>query len=174
MSGFDTPLRHHLRLRNDLEFAARRTGYGETGVAPYALFGSAVLLQHGLLRDISQIGDIDVFVDHYIWEHLGGSLNWRVRCPDSDHPPYLEFNHLNGKIVHAFYAWRVDEPEVNARACRATAEEVDGWWCTRLIDIHRHKARSVANWPDDPRQVKHLAHLKAIEAHLGLPAQIGA
>lgn len=172
MSGSNSGLRHHLQLRRALDEAAHRSSYEPTGVAPYALFGSAVLLQHGLLG-IGDIGDIDVFVDHRVWEHLGGSLNWRVRCPNPEHPPYLEWNRLNGKVIHAFYAWRPDESEVNPRACRATAELVDGWWCTRLIDIHHHKVRSVANWPDDPRQAKHLTHMRAIEAHLGLPTQTG-
>jgi hypothetical protein len=158
-----------LVLRSVLDFAAEcvdwGAGYCATEAAPYALFGSAVLLLHGLR---TEIGDIDVFVDHRVWEKLSGGINWHARCPDPDHPVFLEWNHCNGLKVHAFYAWRNDEPEVDAFAARSTAELIGGWWCTPLELIRLHKQMSTRRHGSGGRWTKHVDDVAAIDGRLGV------
>jgi hypothetical protein len=156
-------------VRDDLNDAASVTDIPEAG-KPYAVFGSLVMLFHGL-RD--EIGDVDVFAAPSLWEVLanrppGNGLRWSVRIPDPLDPPILEA-HAGGLTVHAFYRWQErDFPAVDADACRQAAEFVHGWWCTPLWLIRQHKAHSLAQPGADtcPRQVKHRRDLVVIDERL--------
>jgi hypothetical protein len=164
--NFEHALDNFLVLRDALDSAAGRVDWGAdlaSGTAPYALFGSAVLLLHGLRKEIA---DIDVFVDHRVWEELAGRLIWRVRYPNPDHPVFLEWNHCHGLKVHAFYAWRHDEPEVDAFAARSTAELVGGWWCTSLKLIRLHKTTAIYRHGAQGPWAKHTDDIAAIDAKL--------
>lgn len=156
-------------LRAELNEAAAHTGdlghpsptpMPETG-RPWALFGSTVLLLHGIRE---QVGDVDVFVTHSIWEYLARRVAWSVHLPDPDDPPYLE-RHVGGYKVHAFYAWTLKDPEVDALQCRRAAELVHGWWCTPLDLIRVHKAMARKHG-DNPRMAKHHRDVEAIDLHI--------
>lgn len=157
-------------LRVDLHVAAQLTGESR----PYALFGSSVMLLHGL-RDT--IGDIDVFVTPAMWQTLAGRLRWQAlipgHCdpPPSD-PPILE-TRAGGLTIHAFYEWQVrDWPAVSAADCLQGAQLVHGWWCAPLTLIRQHKAWSLAQpgADTDERQAKHRRDIAAIDAHLAAQA----
>jgi len=129
------------------------------GGAPYALFGSAVMLLHGL-RD--EIADVDVFVAPVVYAALLRS-GWEAQKPDPYDPSFLE-REVNGYQVHAFYAWTDKDPEVNADQCRRTAELAHGWWCTPLdlIRLHKVMARKHGN---SPRHRKHAADVIVIDRY---------
>lgn len=147
-------------LRAELMEAAAFVA-GSDGRAPWALFGSTVMMLHGIRE---RIGDVDVFVAPAIWEHLAGRLAWRVRLPHPTDPAILE-RRVGGFRVHAFYTWTPRDPWVDAAAARERAELVDGWWCAPLDEIRKHKAGAWADRPDTTH-AKHAADVKAIDAYL--------
>jgi hypothetical protein len=105
--------------------------------AGYVLFGSAVLLLHGL-RD--EVGDIDVHVTEHIYERLR-ERDWREREPDPAHPRLLEFEAPGCPRVHAFYAWQAGDPWISETfpVMMREAEMVEGWRCAPLDIIRSHK-----------------------------------
>lgn len=155
-------------VRMELVFAegrAMEVGPHDPLEKTWVLFGSAVLLLHGLRREI---GDVDVFVRYSAWRELDRSV-WAYNRPDQNDPPFLE-RECAGHKVHAFHTWTDKDPEVDARQCRRAAEAVAGWWCTPLGLLRMHKAMSVAKHPADARQAKHLPDIEAIDAYLGSAA----
>lgn len=131
----------------------------------WALFGSAVMQQHGLRERIS---DVDVAVHHTLWECLARTISCKLMLPRPDHPPYLEYTVGGGK-AHLFYAWRDDEPQISIPECVAMGERVNGWWCTPLWIIRNHKQASIDICMRrygcvPPRWEKHIADRDAIDA----------
>jgi hypothetical protein len=156
-------------LRNELnEGADRFVNQGPDGFpgAEWALFGSLVLVLHGLRESIS---DVDVFVEPELWLGLSGSLNWRVRLPHIADPPFLERN-VGGFRAHAFYQWTPRDPWVDADKARGHAETIDGWKCTPLELIREHKTGAWDNNPGSGAHEKHARDVRAIDEYLGRAA----
>lgn len=130
------------------------------------LFGSAVLLLHGLRE---AVGDVDVFVSPGLWSALAAGPEWERLQPDPHDPPFLQ-RYINGLKVHAFYAWTDRDPEVDATQCRRAAERVDGWPCTPLAIVRMHKQMSIAKHPGSEPHRKHIADVEAIDEHLSQEA----
>lgn len=155
-------------LRSEFTEAARHIDYDPTEGAPYAFFGSTVLALHGL-RD--QISDIDVFLDHRIWECCAGRLMWQLKLPNPDHPPYIE-KYAAGYKVNGFYRWRADEAGViDADGGRREAEKIGGGtstsvYCIPLVTVRRHKIYSIDLYGDQGRWAKHATDLEAINRRM--------
>jgi hypothetical protein len=130
--------------------------------APWAWFGSVVLLMHEI-----EIGrrpsDLDVFVDPWVWVQLVNAHGWEVSLPDPADPPFAR-RHVYGVDVCAFYRWTTQDPEVNADHCRITAECMFGHYVTPLLIVRTHKAMSGKH--EGPRWEKHRTDVAAIDAHL--------
>lgn len=101
-------------------------------IAPseYLLFGSAVLMLHGI-RHVG--GDVDLFVTPEAWLVLVNERHWRVHVPRPDDPPFAEA-HVLDVPVHAFYAWdgRHEFGRDIVADAFATREDVQGWPCQAL------------------------------------------
>ena len=156
-------------LRAELDELAEMTVLADEGLPPYALFGSVVMLFHGLRKEI---GDVDVFVDPAIWRELAGRLRWSLQLPSAVDPPFLE-SRCGGFKVHAFYRWTPRDPWVDAEHCRWAAEQVHGWWCTPLWLIRQHKTGAwecVTDdrqaFPDLARWEKHARDVEILDRHL--------
>lgn len=139
-------------------------------VAPWCLFGSAVLELHGLRASIS---DLDVAVDYRLWGFLAGSMSYEVRLPDPAHPPFLvgRDGDLTSGLgeVHIFYAWRADEPEVDLPLARSLSRPMADWpfWpVPPLTEIRKHKQLSLERHGSHGRWAKHQADVAAIDAYL--------
>jgi len=121
---------------------------------------------HGLRGDIA---DVDVAVDHTLWERLARTVNYGVHVPRPDHPPYLE-GYEAGAHVHVFYAWRPDEPEVDLVWCRRLAERVgegiNAWPCAPLVHVRAHKLGSIKRYGSEGRWAKHVADVEAIDNYI--------
>jgi hypothetical protein len=151
------------RIRDELHDAVRTAALGHNHPEkPWALFGSAVMLLHGLREEI---GDVDVFVQPRVWTVLAHVGGWSRQAPEPHDPPFLEAER-GGLHVHAFFDWTDKDPEVDAGQCLRAAQLIDGWWCTPLEIVRMHKAMSPPKHPGDPRQEKHLHDVAAIDAHL--------
>jgi hypothetical protein len=157
-------------LKRELnEYADKYVNQGPDGEmgADWVVFGSFVLLLHGLREGI---GDVDVFVAPSLWVALSGTLNWRLQLPNRKDPPLLE-RLVGGVRVHAFYAWTTSEPVVTAEEAREQAEVVgvgvDAWPCVPLSLIRRHKIASREYNPGSVGHNKHRADIAAIDGYLG-------
>jgi hypothetical protein len=161
MSG--DPLAALAPLRRELAAAAADVGYRhDDPAAPWALFGSGVLLLHGL-RD--RIGDVDLFVAPTIWSVFASRAGWERRAPDRRDPAFLE-RELAGRRVCLFHSWSSRDPVVDAEQCRRAAERRAGWWATPLALVRAHKEAALAVRPDDRRQDKHRRDCEAIDAYV--------
>lgn len=147
-------------LRAELDEVAHLAG--QDAGAPYALFGSIVMLFSGSLG--RPLGDVDVFVAPQVWEQLAARIAWELHLPDPADPPFLS-RRIDGLNVHAFYRWTDKDPEVNALECRLRAELVHGWWCTPLELVRRHKALC-GKHDGSARHVKHARDVAVIDADL--------
>lgn len=126
---------------------------------PWCAFGSFPLYLHGIRKEYS---DIDLFVAPELWQRM--VHGWSVRLPDPAHPPFLTRTFVGGVEVNAFYAWRADEPEVDATICRRQAAFVHDMPCAPLALIREHKAVTLERYPDSARHAKHRADVAAIDA----------
>lgn len=130
------------------------------------LFGSAPMLLAGL-RD--SIGDIDLFVTPGAWSRLI-ERGWTSRRGDeAHHPPYLErFGLGEGLTVHAFWAWRADEPEIDPWEALCERETVRGWPCIPLELLVKHKRAAGVYRGTGGVFEKHVRDVQAIVHHLRL------
>jgi hypothetical protein len=142
--------------------AHRPSGAHWSHDAPWAWFGSIVLLMHGI-----EIGrepsDLDVFVDPWVWRMLVNAHGWEVSLPDPADPPFARRS-VWGVDVSAFYRWTMQDPEVNADHCRITAERLYGHYVTPLEVVRTHKLMSGKH--EGARWEKHRTDVAAIDAHL--------
>lgn len=113
--------------------------------------GSGVLA----LREVRDIGDLDVGVTTQEWFRLHATGDWRVWTTSGSDlygkcdPPYL-IREINGVEVHVFYAWRwrgFDETEYNDynKVFQSGIETVDGIPCVKLSILLRQKV-DAASW----------------------------
>lgn len=130
--------------------------------APWAWFGSTVLLMHEI--DIGRKpSDLDVFVDPWVWQTLVNAHGWVVSLPDPADPPFARRS-IYGVDVCAFYRWTGEDPEVNADHCRIAAECLHGHYVTPLEIVRTHKLMSGKH--EGERWEKHRTDVAAIDAHL--------
>lgn len=126
----------------------------------YVLFGSAVMLLHGLRETI---GDVDLFVRVEVWAALW-RRGWLQRTPHPLDPPLLEAHPPGGLVVHAFERWRSGDPWVDPARCFRERETVAGWPCAPLEVVREQKAGSVALWgADHPANAKHVRDLELLD-----------
>lgn len=152
-------------LRVELDELAHMEPGPHGDFAPYALFGSVVMVLHGLpLGQDRQVGDVDVFVSPWIWEQLAGRTAWVVDLPDPADPPYA-WRGIGGLRICAFYRWTAQDPEVNADHCRLYAKKVHGCWCAPLEVVRLHKAMAIKHGTEG-RFAKHIEDTQIIGQHL--------
>lgn len=102
------------------------------------LFGSSVLMLHGLREEI---GDIDVFVRGRLYGELY-RVGLREERPREGDPPFLVFDGVEGEMsvpVHFFYDWTARDEWVSPGECFARAKMYRGWPCCPLDLVARHK-----------------------------------
>jgi hypothetical protein len=139
----------------------------------FFLGGSAGLA----LRDIRDIGDLDVGVTTRYWTDLWLRGNWRIWTTDPDgprrcDPPYL-VREVQGIQVHVFNQWRLwshDETEYNDfnRVFEDGIELVNGWPCIKLEILLRQKIDAVVNCMRDGEacRPKDLNDIRKIVTHV--------
>lgn len=136
-----------------------------------ALFGSVVLERHGL-RD--RVGDVDLFVSVGLFTRLERRPGWMLEHGEHPgHPVYLVRSEAELE-VHAFYAWRGDEPEVDAQEALDAALDVGPLLYAPLALVRKHKAGALRYVTDrqgivdyvGTRWEKHLRDLERIDALL--------
>lgn len=136
-----TPSEKVIALVNELDFH----------VSSYFLGGSAGLA----LRDLRDIGDLDVGVTTRYWFELLKDDRWSVFTPDPDmawercDPPYL-YRTVNGTEVHVFHSWRrrgAEETPFNDfnLVFEHGIEVVKGIPCIKLSILLRQKVDAVLN-----------------------------
>jgi hypothetical protein len=98
------------------------------------LFGSAVLLLHGLRESI---GDVDLFVTREAWATLSikHADRWKVRFPTAGDPPLLEWR--AEKVVHAWVRWTSRDTWIQVEDAWRRREAVQGWPCVPLELVRR-------------------------------------
>jgi hypothetical protein len=118
------------RLRIELERA--------TGKEPLpgnaAIFGSAVMELMGMPR---QAADLDIAVRPWLFRVLR-DRNWvELTGDEPSHPTFLEWrSQQRGRLtVHAFYAWRADQPEID------------------LTEVLDRSVLTADNWPAAPLSI---------------------
>jgi hypothetical protein len=128
------------------------------------LFGSAVMLLHGLREEI---GDVDLFITTEGAARLAVTRpdRWRHRFVRPDDPPLLEWTG-GPVVVHAFERWTSRDWWINVRQAWNCREMVQGWPCVSLEMVSRWK-REAARWnPGSPAHEKHLVDADRIDAYL--------
>lgn len=142
-----------------------------------ALFGSAVLARFGL-RD--RVGDVDLFVRPWLFARLEQRQGWALCTGEHpDHPQFLAYvphpqflayvPSVAGLEVHAFQAWRADQPEIDPiEALDAAVVDVDGWPYTPLEIVRHHKAMAIERHAEYglATPAKHVEDVDAIDAYL--------
>lgn len=142
----------------------------------YVLFGSAVLLLHGIRK---HVGDIDVYVTPVVYDRLGGR-GWEEQRPHPTDPPFLEFTSPWCPRVHAFFDWspRDDWMRGTLPAALREAEMREGWRCAPLDIVRGHKYGCIMQLAREGVDVagtvweKHVHDVRAIDAHLMKPATV--
>jgi hypothetical protein len=135
----------------------------------YVVFGSTVLLLHGLRLTV---GDVDLFVRPWLYRALRDQLGWTELWPGEHDPPMLERHGVAPVPVHAFKAWQQRDPMVDASACFRFAEPHFGMPCIPLwlVRIHKLQALDIVTAmgmdPATTRWAKHIGDIAAIDARL--------
>jgi hypothetical protein len=108
-----------------------------------ALFGSSTMELEGLARDPS---DVDLAVRPWVFGYLR-KRNWgEMTGDDPSHPAFLEWRDQPSRrlTVHAFYAWRSDQPEIDLTEvldCAVIA--ANGWPMAPLSILRSQKECSL-------------------------------
>lgn len=129
----------------------------------YAIFGSAVMYLHGLREEI---GDIDIFVDRYIYDQLK-QKGWVEQRPRAEDPPLLEAWLPGGQLpVHAFYDWKKRGMQIDVQELLNNPEYIQGWPVQRLEQLRDWKA-SIAHHDTRPNDYADIAKIDAYLEEIG-------
>jgi len=123
----------------------------------YALFGSSVMYLHGLREEI---GDIDIFVDRYIYDQLK-QRGWQEQRPRPEDPPLLEAWLPGGQLpVHAFYDWKKRGMQIDVEELLSNPEVILGWPVQPLAQLRAWK-QSIAHHDTRPNDYDDIAKIDA-------------
>lgn len=132
--------------------------------ANVTIFGSAVMLLHGIVDDI---GDVDGFITREAWATLAVRHRdvWRVKFPAIGDPPLLEWTG-GERTVHLFERWTSRDHWLKVRHAWEKRELVNGWPCVPLTMVRDWKVAADKANPVSAVHAKHLLHVELINAHL--------
>lgn len=131
--------------------------------ANVVLFGSAVMMLHGLRETI---GDVDLFVRREAWAELAVRGGWRVQFPTMGDPPLLEWRG-GPVVVHAFERWAGRDYWMNVQQAWERRESVQGWPCIPLAMLARWKRDAARYNAGSEAHAKHSRDADVIEKYLG-------
>lgn len=128
--------------RPAIDLDAARTAFSDAHafLGDFVLFGSTVMLLHGLRESV---GDIDIFARPDLYGRLRRRPEWAEFCPREGDPAFLEADLGVGVPVHVFHSWQRRDPMVDVGACFRHAEVVEGLPCIPLWLVRVHKAQAL-------------------------------
>jgi len=114
----------------------------------FVVFGGGVLA----VRDIRQIGDVDIFVKKALYNKLSKE-GWIEKRPHPHDPPFLE-KYVDDKKINVFYDWTSRKWEPGLKRFLKYPEIIEGYPFVPLEAMYEWKTRLEYQRKKDIRDIR--------------------